>query len=70
MWAKIGQWILITLIKPALEKTLVALFKYIKNWVSEYFRKRKLKKENSKKVKRYEKATDIDDAGDSFDELP
>jgi hypothetical protein len=66
MWQKLAEkllkWFLIPLIKDGI------------NWavkkVKEYFRKRKLKKDNDKKVQKYEKANNADDARDSFSKLP
>jgi hypothetical protein len=58
----LAKWLLIPLIKDGI------------NWaikkVKEYFRKRKLKKDNDKKVKKYEDASNKDDARDSYSDMP
>lgn len=66
MWAKLLQAIII----PLIEKSVVALYKWIVKSFKDWLRKRKLKKENKKKVKNYEESDNIDDAVDDFSELP
>ena len=66
MWAKIVQAILL----PLIQKSVVALYNWIIKSISEWKRKRKLKKDNEKKVKDYEEASNIDDANDSYNKLP
>lgn len=66
MWAKLLQAVLI----PWIEKSVVALFKWAVNSFRDWRRKKKLKKENDGKVEAYENADNIDDAADSYSELP
>ena len=61
-----GQAILTYILKPL----FINLYKKIKYKVSEFFRKRKLKKENAKKVENYENSDNVDDAVDGFDGMP
>lgn len=70
MWAKIGQWALQALLIPWLKDQGVTLVKWIKNAWKEYKRKKKLKKDNKKKVTDYENSTNQSDAHDSFEQLP
>jgi hypothetical protein len=66
VWAKLVQAVLI----PLVQKSVVALFNWVKNLITEYFRKKKLKKDNDKKVKDYEESDNIADARDDFNKLP
>lgn len=66
MWARLVQLILV----PLVEKSVVALWKWITGSIKEFLRKRKLKKENTRKVEAYENSDSVDDSADSFDQLP
>jgi len=66
MWAKFLQ----TILTPLIKDSVVSLFEWAKNKITEYFRKKELKKENESKVEEYVKADNVDDANDSFDKLP
>lgn len=66
MWAKLVQ----TLLMPLIQKSVVALYKYVSASIKDWWRKRKLKKKNEGKVEDYENATNIDDARDAHNKLP
>lgn len=66
MWSNILQLIIKHLLKPLLIDGVVFLYKSIK----EYFRKKKLKKDNAKKVDDYEKADNREENSDTFSNLP
>lgn len=66
MWAKAAELLIKYLIKPLLIDGVVWLYKTIQ----EYFRKKKLEKENRKKVEAYENAETREDNSDSFSNLP
>jgi len=65
MWATIGNSLLKFLLIPLIKKAAVALFNYAKRKLAA----RKLKKENIKKGKAHEDSN-VDDAIDTFNELP
>jgi len=66
MQAKLIEWLSKYLLIPLIMKGI----QWIKDWTSEFFRKRKLKKENDKKVENYEESTTIDESRDTFRDLP
>lgn len=66
MWAKLVQLILV----PLIERSVVALWKWATGSIKEFLRKRKLKKENTKKVEAYENSDSVDDSVDDFSKLP
>lgn len=67
---KLYQLLISNIIKPLLIEGALFLFNWIKKSISEYFRKRKLKNENKKKIENYKKADGVDAAIDDFSELP
>lgn len=66
MWAKLVKLVLM----PLVEKSVVALWHLVVGYVSEYFRKRKLKKANETKVEEYENSDSVNDSIDDFGKLP
>jgi len=66
MWAKLVQ----TLLMPLIQKSVVALFHYLKDAYQEWQRKRKLKKENDKKIKAFKESKVEEDITDTFSNLP
>lgn len=55
---------------PLIQKSVVALFIYVKESLKDWWRKRKLKKKNTGKVEDYENADNINDARDAHNKLP
>jgi len=70
MWAKLGQLLITNLLKPLIEKSVVALFKWLKNWNEKRKELKKRKIETDKKLKDYEDAKTENDVRDTFSDMP
>ena len=67
---KIYELLIKYVLKPLLMEGVAKLFKWAGNTWKEFWRKRKLKKKNKKKVKAYEEASTVDESRDTFNDLP